>query len=113
LLRGLLLAMALSLPVPLSGPRGRKRARPPGGKQIATKPPGRWDAVETQHQPRSQNRSPPASRLVALVAPSVAFGLGLSVLAAGPAAFDTTPIACSCGASLMWNGTIPARAAAY
>jgi hypothetical protein len=34
---------------------------------------------------------------VVLVAPLVAFGLGLRILAAGPAAFDTTPIAALVG----------------
>jgi hypothetical protein len=37
------------------------------------------------YQPRSQNRSPPAPRLGARIALSVAFKLGLRILAAGPA----------------------------
>jgi len=37
------------------------------------------------HQPRSQNQVVPASRLVTRIAPLVAFGLGLRILAAGPA----------------------------
>jgi hypothetical protein len=36
---------------------------------------------------------------VALVAPLVAFGLELSVLAAGPASFDCTPITGRCSAA--------------
>lgn len=41
------------------------------------------------YQPRSQNRSPPAPRLGARIALSVAFKLGLRILAAGPAPLPT------------------------
>jgi hypothetical protein len=65
-------------------------AREGGGRepravdQIGARSPGRWgDAVEV---PALQSKPvAPASRLVARVAPSVASGLGLSILAAGPA----------------------------
>ena len=60
---------------------------------MGTKPPGRWGIALRGTAPAPQSKPvTPTSRLVAQVAPSVAFRLGLSVLAAGPAATDTTPI---------------------
>ena len=54
--------------------------------QIGTRPPGRWGNVRrsTALAPQSKPVTR-ASRLVAQVAPLVAFGLGLRILAAGPA----------------------------
>jgi hypothetical protein len=63
-----------------------KRSRTPSVQSVPDEATGTGvTPVQLRHRPRSQNQKPPASRLVALSAPSVAFGLGLSVLAAGPA----------------------------
>src|SRR5207245_4237646 len=70
---------------PLAGPRGKEEGENPRAvDQIGARSPGRWgDAVEA---PALQSKPvAPASRLVARVAPSVAFGLGLRIPAAGPA----------------------------
>jgi len=66
-----------SLPVPLLGPRRRERARTPersirSGRGHRT---GGVTPVETGHRPCSQKPVTHASRLVAQIAPSVAFGL--------------------------------------
>jgi hypothetical protein len=66
----------------------RKRARTHArSNQIATCPPGWWDnARRSSTAPAPQSKPVThASRLVAQVAQSVAFGLGLRILAAGPA----------------------------
>ena len=81
----LLDVMVLRPSVPLAGPRGREEGENPRAvDQIEARSPGRWgDAVEA---PALQSKPvAPASRLVARVAPSVAFGLRLRILAAGPA----------------------------
>jgi hypothetical protein len=46
---------------------------------------GRVTPTEVRHRPRSQKPVTPASRLAAQIAPSAASGLGLRILAAGPA----------------------------
>ena len=76
-----------SLPVPLSGSRRREEGQNPGAfNQIGTKPPSRWDNAGRSTTPAPQSKPvTPASRLMAQVAPSVASGLGLRILAAGPA----------------------------
>ena len=66
----------------------RKRARTHArSNQIGTRPPGRWDhARRSSTAPAPQSKPVThASRLVAQVAPSVAFGLGMRILAAAPA----------------------------
>ena len=58
--------------------------------QIGTKPPGRWDNADRRTATAPQSKPvTPASRLVAHAVPLVAFGLGLRILAAGPAALPT------------------------
>src|SRR5437667_9105557 len=77
--------MVLRLSVPRAGPRGKEEGENPRAvDQIGARSPGRWgDAVEA---PAQQSKPvAPASRLVARVAPSVASGLRLRILAAGPA----------------------------
>src|SRR5207248_5689709 len=55
-------------------------------RHIGTRPPGRWGNARRSTAPAPQSKPvTPASRLVAHVAPSVASGLGLRILAAGPA----------------------------
>ncbi len=74
-----------NLPVPL-GLALKEHEDPRAFRHIGTRPPGRWgNARRSTHRPRSQKPVAPASRLVAHVAPSVASGLGLRILAAGPA----------------------------
>jgi hypothetical protein len=54
--------------------------------QIGTRPPSRWGNARRSTAPAPQSKPvTPASRLVAHVAPSVASGRGLRILAAGPA----------------------------
>ncbi len=54
--------------------------------RIETRPPGWWGNACRSTAPAPQSKPvTPASRLLAPVAPSVAFGLGLRILAAGPA----------------------------
>src|ERR1700732_231609 len=67
--------------------RGRKRARTRARSiRIGTRPPGRWGNAGRSTAPAPQSKPVTrASRLVAQVAPLVAFGLGLRILAAGPA----------------------------
>src|SRR6266566_1259496 len=77
--------MVLRPSVPPAGPRGKEEGENPRAvDQIGARSPGRWgDAVEA---PALQSKPvAPASRLVARVAPSVAFGLELKIPAAGPA----------------------------
>ena len=65
----------------------RKRARNPRAfNQVGTRPPSRWGNARrsTARAPQSKPVTP-ASRLVAQEAPLVAAGLGLRILAAGPA----------------------------
>jgi hypothetical protein len=60
---------------------------------MEAKSPGRWGIALSGTTPAPQSKPvTPTSRLVARIAPSVAFQLGLSVPAAGPATTDTTPI---------------------
>jgi hypothetical protein len=67
-------------------PCARKRARTPRGQSDWTRPPGRWGNARRRTAPAPLSKPvTPASRLVAQVAPSVASGLGLRILAAGPA----------------------------
>jgi hypothetical protein len=54
------------------------------------------ESISTSPAPQSKSVTP-ASRLVALDAPLVAFGLGLIILAAGPATTDSTPYCGVCG----------------
>jgi hypothetical protein len=69
--------------------RGRAEGRglePPRVHRVGTKPPGRWGNALRSTAPAPQSKPvTPASRRVAHVAPSVASGLGLRILAAGPA----------------------------
>ena len=59
---------------------------PPRVNQVGTRPPGRWGNADRSTAPAPQSKPvTPASRLVAQVAPLVASGLGLRILAAGPA----------------------------
>ena len=58
--------------------------------QIGTRPPCRRGNAGRSNAPAPQSKPvTPASRLEAQVAPSVAFGLGLRILAAGPARVST------------------------
>jgi hypothetical protein len=67
-----------------------KRARNPSAfNQIGTRPPGRWGNARTAQQTPQSKPVTHASRLVAQSAPSVAFGLGMRILAAGPAQLPT------------------------
>jgi hypothetical protein len=61
------------------------------------------------YQPRSQNRSPPAPRLGARTALSVAFKLGLRILAAGPAPLPTVLLFQSSGTDFVAIATILLR----
>ena len=71
-----------SLPMPRTG----KREHPEAFSQTETRPPDRRDTARRNTAPAPQSKPvTPASRLVAQVAPLVAFGLGASILAAGPA----------------------------
>ena len=69
------------------GPRGGARGHNPRAvDQIGTRPPGRWGNACRSTTPAPQSKPvTQASRLVARVAPSVAFGLGRRIVAAGPA----------------------------
>lgn len=76
-----------SLPVPLVGPRERQRGcNPRAFNRIETRPPGRWGNARRSTAPAPRSKPvTPASRLVAQEAPLVGAGLGLRILAAGPA----------------------------
>ena len=75
-----------SLLVPLSSPRRRRVRAPCAVNQIETRPPSRWGNALRSTAPAPQSKPVAhASRLVARVAPSVAFGPGVRILAAGPA----------------------------
>jgi hypothetical protein len=69
--------------------RGRAEGRglePPLVHRVGTKPPSRWGNAARSAAPALQSKPiTQASRLVAQVAPSVAFGFGVRILAAGPA----------------------------
>ena len=58
---------------------------PPQITQVETRPPGRWHNADRSAPAPQSKPVTPASRLVAQLAPSVASGLGLRILAAGPA----------------------------
>jgi hypothetical protein len=59
---------------------------PSSAQHVETKPPRRWNNAGRRTPPAPQSKPvTPASRLVAQVAPLVAFELGLRILAAGPA----------------------------
>ena len=77
----------------LPGSRRRRRARTPRAlNQVRTKPPDRWDNADRNPAPaRSQNRVTHASRLVARIAPLVAFGLGLVAFGLGLRILATGP----------------------
>lgn len=61
-------------------------ARPPARSINWTRPPGRWSDAGRSTAPAPQSKPVAhASRLVAQGAPSVALGLGVRILAAGPA----------------------------
>jgi hypothetical protein len=65
--------------------RKEEGENPRAFNQIGTRPPGRWgNARRATPAPQSKPVAH-ASRLVAHVAPSVAFGLGVRIPAAGPA----------------------------
>jgi hypothetical protein len=76
-----------SLPVPSVGSARKQKARTPErSNRTGTRPPGPWRYARRSTTPAPQSKPvTPASRLVAQVAPSVASGLGLRLLAAGPA----------------------------
>ena len=79
--------MVVKPPVPLVGPRERQRGcNPRAFNRVETRPPGRWGNAHrsTARTPQSKPVTP-ASRLVAREAPLVGAGLGLRILAAGPA----------------------------
>jgi len=74
--------------------------------QLRTRPPSRWGDARGSTAPAPQSKPVThASRLVAQIAPSVAAGLGLRILAAGPATYrlysyrrhlcEPTPRVCS------------------
>jgi hypothetical protein len=70
----------------------RRGVEPPRFNQIETRPPGQWGNACRRTAPAPQSKPVThASRLVAPVAPSVAFGPGLRIPAAGPAYVDCTP----------------------
>jgi len=74
-----------SLPIPLfESARTESGLEPPRGHQIGTRSPGRWSNARKTTSPAPQSK-PVTPRLVAHVAPSVTSGLGLRILAAGPA----------------------------
>src|SRR5260370_15329057 len=79
--------MLLRPSVPLAGPRGKEEGENPRAvDQIGARSPGRWGDAFRSTAPAPQSKPVThTSRLVALVAPSVASELGLSILAAGPA----------------------------
>ena len=82
--------------VPLVGPREKEEGpEPPAFNHVGTRPPGRWVNARRSTAPAPQSRPvTPASRLVAQTAPLVACGLGLRIVAAGPA--HLRPYSC-CG----------------
>ena len=66
--------------------RKKEGKNPRAFNQIGTRPPGRWGNARRSTAPAPQSKPvTPATRLVAQIAPSVASGLGLRILAAGPA----------------------------
>ncbi len=75
------------LPIPLLGPRAKDEGENPrASNQIGTTPPGRWGDACRSRAPAPQSKPVAhASRLVTHNAPSVASGLGVRILAAGPA----------------------------
>jgi hypothetical protein len=76
-----------SPPVPLSRPRKEEGSRTPARSyEIGTRPPSRWGSARRSTAPAPQSKPVAhAPRLVAQIAPLVAFGLGMRILAAGPA----------------------------
>src|SRR5438270_1208092 len=70
----------------LGSAKGRGQ-EPRAVNQIETRPPSRWvNALRSTSLPAPQSKPVAhAARLVAQVAPSVAFGPGVRILAAGPA----------------------------
>ena len=76
-----------SLPVPLVGHAKRKRGQNPRAfNHVGTQPPSRWVNAHRSTAPAPQSKPvTPASRLVAQTTPLVAYGLGLRIVAAGPA----------------------------
>ena len=78
---------SLSLPVPRAGSAIRKKRQDPEAfRQTERHPPDLCDDARRNTEPAPQSKPVTlASRLVAQVAPLVAIGLGLSILAAGPA----------------------------
>src|SRR5579864_7581260 len=80
--------MALGLPVPLLRPRGGEGRGPQHVRSDRDASTGRWGNACRAPAPALQSEAvAPAYRLVARVAPSVAFWLGLRILAAGPATY--------------------------
>src|SRR5947209_13177107 len=79
--------MSSRLPIPLLGPRGRKRARTRRAfNRIGTGPPGRWSNANTDKTPALRSKPvTDASRLVTHYAPSVASGRRVKIPATGPA----------------------------
>ena len=74
-----------------------KRARDPA-RLIERKPPGRWDNADRSPAPAPQSKPvTPASRLMAQETPLVASGLGLRILAAGPATYRQYSYRQRCG----------------
>ena len=71
---------------PSIGAARRKRARTAGRHRVARKQAG-WSGWPAEVPPPAPQSKPITlvSRLVARIAPLVAFGLGLRILAAGPA----------------------------
>jgi hypothetical protein len=66
--------------------RKEEGPKPRAFNQIGTRPPGRWDNARRSTAPAPQSQPVThASRLVAQITPSVALGLGVRILAAGPA----------------------------
>ena len=69
---------------------GKRGQNPRAFNQVGTRPPGRWGNAHRSRAPAPQSKPvTPASRLVAQDAPLVASGLGLRILAAGPAPLTT------------------------
>ena len=82
--------------------------RPRALNQVGTKPRGRWGNADRSPAPAPQSKSvTPASRLMARIAPLVAFGLGLRILATGPATYRQYSYCGVCGRETQNSSRLP------
>ena len=72
--------------------------RPPSVHRVGARSPGRWGNAGRNPAPAPRSNQSPPPLASWRLAPSAAFWLGLRIPAAGPATYDTTPIAAFVGA---------------